>query len=59
MNQAKLSKLRKISQIVFLALFFFLLFKTEFRGSLKGVAGDISLAYPVNFFFRLDPLVAI
>jgi polyferredoxin len=59
MNQARLSQLRKISQVVFLALFFFLLFKTEFRGSLKGLSGDISLAYPVNFFFRLDPLVAI
>ena len=59
MNQSKLPKLRRISQIIFLALFFFLLFNTEYRGSLKGVSGDISLPYPVNFIFRLDPLVAI
>jgi polyferredoxin len=59
MNRFTLSKLRRISQIVFLLLFFFLLFQTEFRGSFRGVTGDVRLPYPVNLFLRFDPLVAL
>jgi len=59
MSQQSLPKLRRLSQIVFLALFLFLLFKTEFRGSLKAVGGDLRLPYPVSLFLEADPLVAI
>jgi polyferredoxin len=51
--------LRWLSQAIFLLLFLFLLLRTEFRGSLHASAGDIRLPYPVNLFFRLDPLVAL
>jgi len=54
-----LTRLRRLSQIVFFLLFLFLLFKTEFRGSLKSVTGDIRLPYPVGIFLQADPLVAI
>ena len=50
---------RRLSQIVFFLLFLFLLLRTEFRGSLHADTGDIRLPYPVNLFFRLDPLVAV
>ncbi len=54
-----LSKLRRWSQIVFFAFFVFLLVKTEFRGSLRGGAGDIRLPYPIRWFLETDPLIAI
>ena len=59
MRSIKLTRLRLLSQIAFVALFMFLLLRTEFRGSLHGDANDIRLPYPVNLFFRLDPLVAV
>jgi polyferredoxin len=59
MSQGKLSKLRRVSQIVFLTLFLFLLFRTEFRGSLRAVTGDIRLPYPVSLFLQADPLIAL
>jgi polyferredoxin len=52
-------RLRRLSQILCLALFLFLLFRTEFRGSLRAVQGEIRLAYPVRLFLETDPLVAI
>jgi polyferredoxin len=55
----KPTRLRWLSQVIFFLLFFFLLLRTEFRGSLHASAGDIRLPYPVNLFFRLDPLVAL
>jgi len=54
-----LTRLRRLSQIVFFALFLFLLFQTEFRGSLRGAKGDIRLPYPVSLFLEADPLVGI
>ena len=59
MTQNKLSKLRRLSQILFLLLFLLLLLKTEYRGSLRAVPGDVRLPYPVGFFLHLDPLAAI
>ncbi len=59
MSQQSLAKLRRLSQIVFLLLFLFLLIKTEFRGSLRALQGDIRLPYPVSWFLQLDPLTAI
>jgi polyferredoxin len=55
----KPTRLRWLSQIIFFLLFLFLLVRTEFRGSLHAGASDIRLPYPVNLFFRLDPLVAL
>src|ERR1039458_7811459 len=59
MTQNKLPKLRRLSQILFLLLFLLLLLKTEYRGSLRAVPGDVRLPYPVGFFLQLDPLAAI
>ena len=54
-----LTRLRRFSQVLFFALFLFLLAKTEFRGSLRSGAGDLRLPYPVSLFLEADPLVAI
>jgi polyferredoxin len=60
MTQQKLSKLRRISQIIFLFLFLFHLHETEFRGSLKAASGDIRLPIPYpSIFLQSDPLVAV
>jgi len=53
------TRLRWLSQVIFFLLFMFLLLRTEFRGSLHSANSDIRLPYPVNLFFRLDPLVAV
>ena len=55
----KPTRLRWLSQVIFFLLFLFLLLRTEFRGSLHVTGGDLRLPYPVNLFFRLDPLVAL
>ena len=55
----KPTRLRWLSQIIFFLLFLSLLLRTEFRGSLHATASDIRLPYPVNWFFRFDPLVAL
>ena len=59
MSYGGLARLRRISQVAFLALFLFLLLRTEFPGSARSVARDVHLAYPVRLFFELDPLVAL
>lgn len=59
MGHWKLAKLRRLSQIVFFALFIFLLLRTEFRGTVHGSGTDIRLPYPVGLFFKIDPLVAL
>ncbi|HEY0307867.1 MAG TPA: 4Fe-4S binding protein [Acidobacteriaceae bacterium] len=50
--------LRTLSQILFLALFLFLLLRTGLRGALNS-STDIHLRTPVRLFFQLDPLVAL
>jgi polyferredoxin len=50
---------RWLSQIIFFSLFLFLLLRTEFRGSLHAGGSEIRLPYPVQLFFRFDPLVAL
>ncbi|HTT65702.1 MAG TPA: DUF6599 family protein [Bryobacteraceae bacterium] len=50
---AKWAGLRRLSQMFFLALFLWLLFRTDFRGTANG-----RLLHPVNWFLRADPLVA-
>ena len=59
MRLVKLTRLRCICQVISLSAFVFLLLHTEFRGSLRTAGSDIRIPYPVNLFFRLDPLVAI
>ncbi|MBM3791080.1 MAG: 4Fe-4S binding protein, partial [Acidobacteria bacterium] len=55
----KVRWLRRLSQTVFVSLFFFLLFQTEFRGSFdRGFSEPIRLDYPVSIFLEMDPLVA-
>ena len=50
--------LRRASQILFLALFVFLLIRTEFGGTI-GAGSDIRMRWPVRLFFELDPLAAL
>ncbi len=59
MRFVKPTRLRWLSEVIFFLLFLFLLLHTEFRGSLRAAANDIRLPYPVNLFFRLDPLAAL
>ena len=59
MSQQSLPKLRRISQVVFLALFLGLLFRTEFRGSFRIAQGEVRLPYPVSIFLQADPLAAV
>jgi len=55
----RIRALRRISQALFLALFLFLLLKTEFRGTFDAEnGGAIRLDYPVSIFLEMDPLVA-
>ena len=55
----RLRGFRRISQLSFLVLFFFLLFQTDFRDIFdKGYAESIRLAHPVSIFLEMDPLVA-
>jgi polyferredoxin len=58
MNQ-KLSKLRRISQIVFLLLFLVLMMNTGSFSSLRAARDGARLPYPVSFFLQLDPLTAL
>lgn len=59
MRFVKPTRVRLLSQVFFFLLFLFLLLHTEFRGSMHTDASDIRLPYPVNLFFRLDPLVPL
>jgi len=58
-SRLRLATLRRVSQIFFLALFFFLLLRTQFRGTVGSAGGDVRMQWPVGFFFKLDPLVAL
>ncbi len=53
------TRLRRASQVIFIFLFLFLLFRTDFRSSPSGPSGDLHLTAPVSLFFQLDPLVAV
>src|SRR3990172_10218364 len=52
--------IRRLSQIFFLLLFFYLLFQTEYRGGFsKDITSPIRIDSPVKFFFEIDPLTVI
>ena len=57
--RVKPTRVRWFSQMIFFALFLFLLLRTEFRGSLRAGGNEIRLPYPVQLFFQLDPLAAV
>ena len=59
MTHSRLPRVRRTSQVLFLAAFLFLLFRTEFSGSFKGSSGDVRLAWPVSIFLEADPLAAL
>jgi polyferredoxin len=50
------TRVRRISQIVFFILFVWFLALTK---SYDATGADRRLVYPVNFFFKLDPLAAL
>ena len=58
MTGSRLQRLRRISQVFFLLLFFFLLVFTALRAT-PGATSDIHVRGPVRLFFEWDPLVAI
>ncbi len=53
------TRLRTLSQIGFLLLFFFLILRTDFRASSSSKPDELQLTSPVALFFQIDPLVAI
>jgi polyferredoxin len=59
MKLPHLSTARRASQVVFLAAFLFLLFRSEFTGSFRGASGQIRLPWPVSIFLEADPLAAV
>lgn len=59
MVHVKITHLRRTSQIIFFALFVFLLLHTQFEGLIKNIGGDTTLPYPVKLFFEIDPLIAL
>lgn len=59
LTQTTLARVRRVSQAVFLAAFFVLLFKSEFTGSFRGASGQVRLPWPVSIFLEADPLAGI
>jgi len=59
MTHSRLPLIRRTSQVLFLAAFLFLLFRTEFSGSFRGAAGEVRLPWPVSIFLEADPLAAL
>ena len=57
-GKLRLVHLRALSQLVFLAIFLFLLLRTALREALS-TGSEIHLRIPVRLFFQLDPLVAL
>ena len=58
MSYLTLPRVRRVSQIVFFALFFLRL-RTESLASLPVATGNAPLPYPVSIFLQSDPLVSI
>lgn len=54
-----LPRLRLASQIFFFAAFLFLLFQTEFRGSVRSSETAMTVPRPVSIFLEADPLIAL
>ncbi len=59
MNYKLLANVRRLSQIGFLLFFCLLLLRTGIDASTHAAGPDARLAYPVRFFFEIDPLAAL
>ncbi len=60
MNIKTVRNLRRISQVVFFFIFFWLILKTSFEVSFNPTdANEIILPYPVSIALQFDPLVAL
>ena len=53
------TRLRRISQVIWLVLFVLHVYNTEYRGSLHAAATDIRLPFPARMLLDFDPLVAM
>jgi len=53
------TRLRRASQIVWLTLFVFHVYNTEYRGSLHAGGEEIRLPFPARLLLDFDPLIAI
>ena len=49
---SRLPRIRRISQILFFALFVVLLWNTALPGSLRGSQADIRIPYPIRLFLE-------
>ena len=49
------SAARRLSQVVCLAAFGFLLVRSEFTGSFRALSGPVRLPWPVSAFLEADP----
>jgi polyferredoxin len=54
-----LRSMRRVSQVFFIALFFYLLFETGFRGSFASSDEPVRVGLPVEGFLLADPFVAL
>ena len=59
MSFLSITRVRTLSQILFLFLFLFLLLHTDFRAAPSASPDDLRLTSPVSLFFQLDPLLAV
>ena len=60
MTAPTVRNLRRVSQVIFFALFFWLILKTNFNVNFDLSEGsDIRLPYPVSLFLQFDPLTAL
>ncbi|MCK4607061.1 MAG: 4Fe-4S binding protein [candidate division Zixibacteria bacterium] len=60
MSISTVRNLRRVSQVVFFGVFFWLILKTNFKADFDSTGiSDISLPYPVSIALQFDPLVAL
>ncbi len=57
--RSRWSAARRVSQVVCLAAFAFLLARSEFTGSFRATSGPVRLPWPVSIFLEADPLTAV
>ncbi len=59
MAYSTVTRLRRVSQVIWLALFVLHVCNTEYRGSLHAAGADIRLPFPARMLLDFDPLVAV
>lgn len=56
----RLRRLRRLSQALFLCLFFLLLLRTSYSGRTLNLAAlDVTTTAPINSFFKFDPFIGL